>query len=160
MYCQLYTWPEILLKLKFADYRIIHLIRENCLDKFISLLVMRKYGLVKSTEVEKRIVPVTIDIDELNIYLKRSTKYVSFVDSILEKFFSHVLEVKYEKLKDDTHSCLANIANFLDIDPDSFKASKSELKLLSWGSYRDRISNYAEVLQALRNTDYESYLLN
>lgn len=150
--------PDFLIRLLTDNYKVIHLTRRNHLDLIISSEVGNQYKVyrVKKTDVKNR--PVTLDASSILQtfdFLERVYKY-----SELFLKFAPVpcLEVHYETLAANRDETLSEIADFLEIENNS-ALFQTDLVKVNNGSYEDKISNYEEVAQVIKESKY-AYLLS
>jgi LPS sulfotransferase NodH len=157
MYNHIKHNPEVLIKLIFDQYRIIHLARRNVLDLLISNTVGKQYGVYHVTKSDNKNKPAYLDpkllIPTLDLY-ERSYQTAKVFLSIIP---IPVLEVKYESLRTDKNGTLRSIADFLQVDSSSI-SFESDLKKANAGLYKDKIENYIQVKKILDNSKYAKLL--
>ncbi len=156
MYNQLGRHPEILAKLVADNYKIIHLVRENYLDIAISSASMVQNGLIHSkTDVNAK--PVTLEPSSLLKSLSRQEGFFNLAQLILKTLPLPKLQITYQDLCQDQRATLNLLTNFLEI-PNSEYILSSDRKKVNKGSYRQKIANYEQVMQALSGTKFEKML--
>jgi hypothetical protein len=155
MYQQLLRKPEILLKMALDRYRVIHLVRENHLDVWISGLITRKRGKAHSKE-EIDTPMVHLDPSLLLMRLKSKERVLGRARFILRILPLSVLEVTYESLRENTEETLNTVASFLSTEP--YTGYESPFKKISTAPDWERIENYEEVKRVLAGTEFEGLL--
>jgi len=161
MYAHLRHFPGILLKLVISRFKLVHLVRQNFLDIYISREVASQLAILhsnlldpSSTAEDRR---VRIDTDMMLADLKRFKRNSEIFRHFLKLLPIEVLEVSYEELVDTHSQVLEKLGLFLGIAVDS-QSLHSGLKRLGSGSYREKIENYGEVHRALIGTDFYRFL--
>lgn len=156
MYNQFLRYPEVLLKLIFDQYKIIHLVRENYLDLVISQANLAKYRLAHSDK------SVTLDplylepslllkkLDSLERKIERAKQLINLIP--LPK-----KTVIYEDLCKNRDVVLDEIAQFLEVETSGI-SFETKQKKINKGSYQDKIENYDEVVKTLTGTRFENFL--
>lgn len=157
MYNQIKKYPEIILKMFFDKYCIIHLVRKNHLDILISLTSANQYDMfhVKqdSSEVKTIALETSSLIKKLNYHKRRYQMFKTFLTLLPIK----VIEVDYESLVNDKNKTLDTLTDFLQVNRVSIPLD-SDHKKVNPGFYRDKISNYHQVLETLKHTEYASFI--
>lgn len=154
MYNQLAQFPEIYLKLIQNHYRMIHLVRHNVLDAYLSELTARKTRRYHS---KKPAESPMIYVDTNNI-LKRLDKIrlkVRIAGRVISLTGMPVREISYESLLYRKNQTLDDILLFIGIKDCSENLTSRYQKLGKEGHYREKIENYDAVLQALKGSRYE-----
>lgn len=157
MYGQLVRCSEIILKIIWDRYRIIHLIRKNLLDVIISreLAIINKiWHTTKNIEQRK----VFLDTKTLYSKLEKDRKQVSKVKLFLTLLPNPVIQVSYEELRADTQATVDNMVQFLNCNALKV-AYNSKYKKINPKYHWESIENYDEVYEALKNTKF-AYLLD
>lgn len=156
MYNQLSRYPEILLKLIFDGYKVIHLERKNYLDTIISMANMNRRNIVHSRK-NLDVSPIHLNVDKLWKDLQWQDKKIGFIKNILRLFPINVLHVSYESLRCDQDTQLDKIMRFLNVSNSDIHL-QTNLQKLSLDSYSEKIENYNQVYQKLLGTKYEKFI--
>jgi len=147
------VWDEIV---KNTDVKIIHLVRNQMLETYVSKLIAEKTnnwsqrgGKAKSL-AEKS---VNVDIKEC---IKEFEQIASWENDTRSMFGNHpFFELSYEELIGKREMMMNEVSNFLDVKKFNFK---SKLKKQNPENLSKLILNFKELETALTNTQYE-YLL-
>ena len=153
MYNHLYRQPEILAWLYCRRYKILHLVRENHIDVYLSRIRARKTGVAHSLRESKAMVTVEIDIQHLLPWLRRQERLRLLAATLLLPVWGRTRAVSYECLAKDPESVANDSIEFLLGRCESEHIS-SQLKKVSKGSHRDCIENFDEVDAALKGTKF------
>lgn len=159
MYNQILENPELLIKLISDKYTIVHLVRQNHLDILVSRASLRQNNAVHSKENQIKTKQVALDTSMLVKKLEDLERTHKIFRTVLKLMPLPVLEISYESLKVDKNKVLGSIADFLQVD-DTFVAFESELKRINKGKYKEKISNYNQVMEILANTKYAEFIMD
>ena len=162
MYNHLSRNPLILAKLVTSRFKLIHLVRENYLDILISRTSAKESKIFHSTHMSgsdsgKFKKGVELEISTLRTNLTRYRRNAKFIRLLLKAIPLPVHEIRYEEMAADREKVLKSVSKYLSV-PFSTDYFHSDLKRLQAGDYRNKIINYEEVKNALRDTEFE-YLL-
>jgi LPS sulfotransferase NodH len=141
------------------EIKIIHLIRENLLDTYISL----QYAHL----TKQWILPTFAYKDKIDQIERYDQEMLSIKPQILLDFFENTskkvrenkirfaqhnyLEIYYENLDNQYNQELTKVFNFLEVSP--FVKAQPTLKQRS-KTNRERIKNYQELLNFFQNTEW------
>lgn len=153
MYNQLYKKPELLLCLLWERYRIIHLVRENLLDLAVSRAIMHATGRSHTSDGDLETVQVILDPEDLLYQVERIHRRINQIRRALRWLPLPSMEISYEELFRDTSQAMERVAVFLGI-PTKDVRIESIFRRANRGSWRDKVSNCAEVEDALRKTAF------
>jgi LPS sulfotransferase NodH len=157
MYNQLLPRPEILIKMAAKNYKLIHLVRQNHLDVFISKSSMKQHGLVHlKDDIDPK--KVTLDITSLLQKLKFRDGMISTARQALKLVPCPLLEITYESLYSSRDDILDSIVKFLDIQDMNIDYT-SNLRKINKGLYHEKIENYEEVKEALLKTKFKDLII-
>jgi LPS sulfotransferase NodH len=157
MYNQIVSYPEVLLKLIGDKFKIIHLVRENHLDKILSQVKAKTTNIVHArSEVE--IAPVYLETKFLLNQIYFQENFVQFFNWLLKIIPNLLLCVTYESLYQNRDMVLQQIVNFLNL-PDTNTKFSSSLQKINKGLYSKKIKNYQEVQKVLTGTKFEKFLI-
>jgi len=146
-------YPTIAAWVREHDVRVVHFVRKNVLKTALSLETAKRRGLYHSSQ-EVESVRVQLKPRKLIRNLKRRTQLIEKYRGIFRD--NPYLEMSYESFVADQHAETGRVLRFLDIE--EFMPLESDLKKLNPDSLEDIIANYAEVVQALKGTDFEGFL--
>lgn len=157
---QLKAFPEIWLKLIRDQYKIIYLVRENYLDVIISNVYMSSHGRShvsdeSSSEPEKLTIDPVWLLGALNREERSAKRRERFVALSPMKSY----RVVYEDLASSTQETVGNICDFLGVKQMESSAFQSRLQRVNPGSYADKIENFVEIVDALRGTRFERFIV-
>ena len=157
MYNHLFRYPEILFKLVFDKYKIIHIYRDNYLDVILSRTYSNELKLDHVTQKVPIPPKVKLDTSKLIDQLRWREININLACLFLTFISNSVINVKYQDLCNDRDETLDRITKFIGVpDCSSFH---SKLQKINTGSYIEKIENFAEVKQALKGTRYEKFLI-
>lgn len=148
MYDQLKNFPSIENYLKKNEVKIIHLVRRNKLDQYVSKLKMRKTKVAHSIDLKsKDVIKVDVLLNSFDKFLKKEQKDENSIDKIFSEL--DVKKVYYEDIFAEFDSILSflNITDKLTLDKD-LKLKKIESK-----SLKDVVSNYKQVVEFCINNN-------
>jgi len=160
MYYDISHRPEIMVKIILDRYKIIHLIRDNYLDVTISEINAwgKKGAGIVHTLQNVKVPPVHINIETLlqKLYSKENkvNKYTRFLNFIPNP----VMTVYYDSLCSEKDLVLTSIADFLDIQNNQDIKFVSNQKKINTGQYSEKIANYEEVKQRLKDTKFKKLI--
>jgi hypothetical protein len=157
MYNQLLPRPEILIKMASKNYKIIHLIRQNHLDVFISKSSMKHHGLV---HIKDDIDPKKVTLDTTSLLQKLTFRdsMISTARQTLNLLPCPLLEVTYESLYSSRDDVLNSIVKFLDLQ-DMSVDYMSDLRKINKGLYHEKIENYEQVKNVLLKTKFKNLII-
>ena len=138
MYDQLAGKPEILLKLILDNYKIIHLVRENHIDRMLSFTLREKINLAH-TNKEIGLEKVYINPAGLLRNLRKKEMMLYTARFLLRVLPVKVYELSYSSLCESPESTMDSVAKFLSIS--SYSEIKSSLKKISKGFGLPRSKN-------------------
>ncbi|RPI22787.1 MAG: hypothetical protein EHM70_23335 [Chloroflexota bacterium] len=158
MYSHMAKHPELLAYFMLRRIRVVHLVRHNCLDVLISRAVKRKMNRahVIAGQPEAGEVQVEMNPESLIRRLDTRTKKMMNARKMLKWSGLPSIEVGYEDLTRDG-TAFQNICNFLSINS-GYEIPKSKFVKIRQRSQAEVISNYAEIIEALKGTPYEGFL--
>lgn len=156
MYNQLIRCPELLAAFAIGRYRIIHLVRDNHLDRFISSESMRESGLEHS-KVEVKAKPVEVDTDNLIKYLSWQEKQVKLARLILRLLPNQAIEISYDDLTSNNEDTMSELSKFLRVNKRQHSFTSQRRKIHT-GSLENKISNYSQVKETLAGTRFERFV--
>ncbi len=158
MYNHFHKKPEILSKLIWDHYKIIHLIRENHLDALLSYKHAETTNIFHvKTHVD--MIPVHFEPLILLREIEDRDKEIKKVTRILTTLPNPVFTITYENLRNDTQKNLQEIVRFLRIPIDiPLLSFKSELKKINRMHHCDTLENYQEIKEVLSNTRFRNLI--
>jgi hypothetical protein len=158
MYDQLVRSPEILLYLRRRRVRVLHLVRANTLDIFLSREAMTARRFVHAmTADELESVKVVVDTRRLPAALQRLEWERTLARAVLRVAGLQAHEFTYEKLLADDSGLLA-VLGFLGLDVPAGLDLHAVMLKLAPPLHRSGIANYDEVRAALSGTRYAALL--
>jgi hypothetical protein len=158
MYDRLLRYPEILLYLRAHSVRVLHLIRANVLDLFLSREALPRRSAAHAwSPAELEPVRVPVDAARLASALARLRRDQAIARRVLAALRLPVYEFSYEAaLADD--AILSEALTFVGIHhAEGIDLSATMLKLAPL-SHREGIANFEEVEQALAGTRFAGLL--
>jgi LPS sulfotransferase NodH len=122
------------------DVKVIHLVRKNLLELYVSLKTAEQTNVWSTTKPSKQTVPIQVDVDDCQKFVALHQQHQTLFTDL---FKNHaVLEVAYEELAEYPQQTLLTVQTFLGVEPQNLFTL---LTKQSHGSVSTRISNYAEV---------------
>src|SRR5579884_270248 len=167
MYEQVRQWPETWAYLLAKRVRVIHLVRRNLLDLFLSDAVREQTGIWHVTNDGRPEMPgkkrsldglrIRLDPDEL-------VRSLDHLASNQESFRRWVrlskipaIEIEYEQLVAE-HELFAGVLAFLGLDPDDWKTLRTGHEKVNTKSHTELIENIDEVEARLSRTPYAAHI--
>jgi cytidylate kinase len=140
------------------DIKIIYLHRDNIIKRHISGLFMRENSLPVSYKAVQHN-RIKLDIEATLKSLKILSQEVMREKQFIDKLKAHsILEIDYEEYFKSAESIIkwnGIIFEFLGIEP--IAVTSNQKKILPT-TLKDIVSNYDEVVENLKNTEYEKFL--
>jgi hypothetical protein len=135
------------------ELKVIHLTRRNLLKTFVSLkraFITDEWISIKDSKKEN--FKIRIEKAELESYFYRMTGFKSYYND----FFSEhqVLNLEYEDLVSNKEETIANVLDFLGLEPVKLT---SILKKQNNSSLQDNVENYEELKRQFANSRLSSY---
>lgn len=160
-YIELSDRPPILSQLIERGYRIIHLVRENALERFLSNKVAEATGQwhVRINDPDHAIKAppsIQIDVEECVADIRRHLRSIEMVHEWLEGV-PHVLPLVYERLFEGNGITAEAVADFAEKIDITITDPRYGLKKPP-RSTREVITNYDEVAEALTRHGYGAML--
>ncbi|MFZ0428952.1 MAG: hypothetical protein WAO20_12615 [Acidobacteriota bacterium] len=158
MYANLMHFPEVWAYVIWRRLPVVHLVRENHLDSYISSQMRYRTNTVHSLvgETGAEGVRIQLDGDDLLQSMRRSRRNQRIARVLLRASRVPHLEIRYESLSQNMEP-LNEVCRFLRLDMRSGPID-SNLRKLVTGAHAQLISNYAEIRGALRGTGFERFL--
>ena len=155
-YSQIKKYQVTISWVKHNDIKIIHLVRNNLLKRFVSHQIAHTRNLMHSTQPVEPI-KVRIDPEILKKHLRKRQRSLDthrklFTETLDVPF----LEVSYESLVADHDTETCKVLKYLGIDKSM--PLTSEFVKVNPDSLEDIIENYSEVKQTLMSTEFENFL--
>ena len=156
---ELIRYPEILLRLILDNYKIIHLVRENPLEYYISWAIVRQ-KLAGKTELKSdfKLSPVYLNTTEVLNTLRGYERRIKRFKRILKLVPNSIMTITYEDLVENRESIIDLILNFLEIQSQDIELY-SDLKKIIEGDYREKIANYQQVKEILEVTEFKKLII-
>jgi hypothetical protein len=158
MYEQLRWFRLLGPALLMRGYRMVHLRRENLVDAYLSWLLSTDRGVWHTSSTQK-LRSVDVDVSVLITELEKRRNSARLVTGILAALPCRVCSVAYETLCVAPKSTVGRITTFLGIRP-SVDAVTSEFRRVNPGALADKIRNYDEVADALKDSPFERWLIS
>lgn len=160
MYSDLLHHPEVMLYLRARSVRVLHLVRANLLDIYLSReSLSRRRGPHARSEDKREDVRLELDPAALVRALRRLERERTLVRAMLRGLRLPSYELIYEDLRAD-ESVLYGALEFLGITDGRDIELSSSLVKLARSSHRESITNYEAVERCLSGTRYEQFLLD
>ena len=156
MYSQVPGARGIIPLLETMDFRIVHLVRENFLQRLVSFNLAKKTEIwIKKQATNPKELP-TVHLDTTSL-LDDLTTHARTIDSFREQCANMpILEMTYEQFFTDQESESIRLTNFLGIE--HCGVLQSSHQKINTRSLKESISNYQEVANVLSGTEYEHFL--
>lgn len=135
------------------DVKIIHLVRQNYLKKYLSLARASQSG---QWHARKPVQPRKIHVEPNN--LVQGIRRLKEEDTLLNTYLDGMpaLKITYQSLQQRQDAAVGRILDFLQVDQDI--ELTADLVKINPDSAKDVIANYEEVADSLRGTEYERFL--
>lgn len=140
--------------IRSSDYKKLVLKRDNYLAMYSSSRTAKvtRQGKVKKGEEPKR-VKITFEIKDFERFQRRMNRYFKLGYSLLEKYNSHFMEVRYKELKDRDH--INNVLDYLgayhaELESDVVKRNPSHIL--------DRFNNPEDVVEYMKKIGRQDWL--
>jgi len=160
MYSQLLRYPEILLYLRARKVRVLHLVRANLLDIYLSReSLSKRRGAHARSESKREDVKLELDPAAVVPALRRLERERALVRATLRGFRLPTRELIYEDLRADEQSLYGTLA-FLGVADGRDVELSSSLVKLARTSHRESITNYETIERCLSGTRYEQFLVD
>jgi len=145
-------FPSVLPYIRENKVRVIHVVRENVFDTYLSRITMKARGFAHSTRDVVQQVRVRIPADSLVGELENIEEAN---EQWARNFRQNVpfLRVSYEDFVTDRAAQMDKVAEFLDVDQGI--ALQSNLKKLNTGRLSDIVENLEEIRRCLEGTAFE-----
>jgi len=145
-------FPSVVPYIRENKIRVIHVVRENVFDTYLSRITMKARGFAHSTRDAVQQVRVRVPVDSLvgelgNIEQANEQWARNFQQDV------SCLRVSYEDFVTDRAAQMDKVAGFLDVDQSI--ALQSNLKKLNTGRLSDIVENIEEVKRCLEGTAFE-----
>jgi LPS sulfotransferase NodH len=151
-------YPELLHYLRSREVRVIHLIRRNVLDLYLSRVGMFQRRATHAwSAAEREEKKVQVNVSELRSRLAQLERQRRIADRALRAARIPVHDVAYEDLLADD-GYLEAVMGFCGIDDLSGRDLSARMQKLAPYSHRDGVANYEQVAAELRGTPYERFL--
>ena len=147
------------------DIRVINLYRENALRRFASVQLLDETGVVSTDHAQidaaaaqKLKKQVCLDPNTILADLQRTQKIVQDqLDMVAQLPEDQVLTIRYEDLfasEEAKHDFAANMFKFIGVEP--LELSSNHKKLNS-DNLKELISNYDEIFDICKGSEFERY---
>jgi len=140
------------------NIRIIHLIRHNVLEVYLSFLKARKTGVYHS-ESEHNITEnkYTVDIEDAVSTMERMVEERKEIINLFPD--NPVFEISYEDIfgSETREERMQSLFNFLGVKSD-FLPETPGLKKVRASKLENAVANYDELCEGLKNTSFAAYI--
>ena len=147
-------YPAIADWMKEHQVSVVHLIRRNVLKTALSLATAKKRGFHQSTQ-KAEVVKVRLSPARLKRDLARRNRAIQKYQNMFPD--NPYLEIEYESLVANREAEMQRTLQFLGID--EVMPLDTDLVKLNPDALEEIIENYEEVVQALKGTVFEKYLV-
>jgi hypothetical protein len=141
------------------DIRVIHLKRENLLDRYLSFARVNCTGVYKLDRSAPQAKKIFIDTGDMMRFLKQlkleESQELELIRGIDSARIYSASYQDYFTSGERTQQILVEILDFLDVPPMPLVSGQ---KKISPHRLEDSIENYAEVCEALRGGVFEEFL--
>jgi hypothetical protein len=159
MYSQLLRYPEVLVYLRARKVRVLHLVRANLLDIYLSReSLSKRRGPHARSESNREDVKLELDPAALVQALRRLERERTLVRATLRALRLPTCELIYEDLRANEQALYSTLA-FLGVGDGNVELSSSLVKLAR-SSHRESITNYEMIARCLSGTRYERFLVD
>lgn len=150
--CNLQNWL-----IENKELKVIHLYRENQLERYVSLVAMKNTGLVSTqsgTSTSKVLVDCHDLLRTLEIYETEMDFQFKLANALED---SRLISISYENLfmGDNRAEVVGDVFDFLGVE--KIPIRDRHQRILS-SEISEKVENYSELLGALKGTKFEKYL--
>lgn len=153
MYYQLKNYKILKFWIENNNLGIIHIRRDNILKIYLSRLLLRKRGFAHSS-VKVKAVKVFVNPKTIVAYLERIDRVQENIKNLFPN--NPYLEIKYEDFFSNNLETSERIWEFLGVR--KYRIPAPSLKKVNYNYVEEIIGNYDKIVNALKNTPYESFL--
>ena len=145
-------FPSVRSYINENNIHVIHVVRNNVFDTYLSRLTMLARGIAHSTSNQVKQVQVSMPvdrlIDDLTVIQQDGEQWADMF-----KGKTPYIRVNYESFVDNRDEELERITGFLGVNQK--EKLNSQLKKINKGKLSDMIENYEEVKVCLKGTEFE-----
>lgn len=156
---------DVMETIKHFGLRVVVLERENKLDQYISWLVAVKTGVWhiddETSQADKDKVNdlrLTVNTEEMLEFINRSQAGHLRDLELLNHYAITNMPVSYEGCVKQMKQCLCDVSKFLRLPCEDVAETGFQLAKTNTVSRRDRITNFDQVVEALVNNGFSSFL--
>ena len=156
MYNHWRRYPEIALALVARRYKVVHLVRANAFDAYLSGLRVRETGephRLEAGSAPPR--PLRVDAAACLHYVDRRERSVRRIRRLLGLLRLEVVELDYEALRRNLDGELRKVTGLLGVPGHRWQ---SRFQKIVSGRYESLVENWGEVRAALARRGYGSWL--
>lgn len=136
--------------IKMQDVKVIHLIREDILQQYVSHNIAKQSGewSASRSDSKNEYRKLLVDLNHLKQFV---TAYYQ-KRALIKGYFAHheKLDITYERLKDDTEHVLAEVQQFLKVEP---RKLLTLLQKQNTKPLEHVVENYAEARQVVNDIE-------
>lgn len=158
MYANIVHFPEVWAYVVWKRLPVLHLVRENHLDSYLSSQMRYLTNTVHSLVGEAGPSGVRIELDTADLLrsMRRSRRNLRIARALLQLSRVPHLEIRYESLVQNME-LISEVCEFLRLGSRTGPVD-SNLRKLVTATHTELIGNYAEVRDTLRGTRFERLL--
>jgi LPS sulfotransferase NodH len=160
LYGQSRHFPEIVAAMTFRRDRIIHLVRKNQLNVLISLQIvythLKRWRLLNTEEPPDRNMQIELNPSSIYEDIKRKYDIINMARRYLKWVRMPHMEIFYEDLA-GSEAGFYPVWDFLEVNPPE-EVGKTRYKKVQTRKHHEVISNYNEICEALKGTEYFNLL--
>ena len=146
-------WSNLRYFLRTYDYKIISLIRQNLIRKYVSSKIANLEGVWSAQEHRGKRLSIKVDVSDLLREISRMETLYRLIETLTVEFRG--IQISYEELSSNRDSVMREIFQFLGIKEFEVEALKAKTVQQNPERLNQIIENYDDVYSALRNTRYE-----
>jgi len=156
MYPQLKAVPELLRRFIDDEYFIIHLVRRNHLQQFVSVSKLHSTRTSYSIKRDAKYASIYVSPKKLMTFIRNTQAVIELYRSKIGSYSNRYMEVFYESFFTNMEGYRKKILGFLGVP--QFPLGKPGLKKMRSNDITREITNYKEIIQLVENSPYESFL--
>ena len=146
-------WPNLRYYCRENNFKIISLIRQNLIRKYVSSRIANYEGAWSAREHRNKRVSIKVDLSDLSRFIDRMETIYHLIDTLSVEFRG--IKISYEELSSNRDSVMTEVFQYLGIKEFEIEALKAKTAKQNPERLDQIIENYDEVCSFLRNTRYE-----
>jgi hypothetical protein len=148
---------------KNSDIAVIHLVRDNLLQRYLSLESLQRHHIVATTNASLSLGKMRIDIANMLATLELLSQERKYEHSLMQSLSGNpTFHIRYEDAYTNAETLrgmLKQVFEFLEVPPiDTLSNQRNSQRKILPKRIEEIVENYDEVVEAIRPTCYAQYL--